>query len=241
MAYVRPEIVGVSPLTTLVNKNLRNVEDRTAPVYGVAVHCTGSGIVTKALGKNTDPLIYAVEYYTRPDSYFAHYVVGFDGTLAQIADEHEKALHVGFLANEREAFLSGRWTNQLPQSFIMAWKKRWPNAKSPAHLFPGPSPNNVFVGVELLVWQEGCTNKPLRPGLKYTAAQHETLAALCVDVAKRWQLPANWYMTSRLACHEDLNPLNRTANGQGWDPGVIRLQPHFDWVYFLDRIKVLAQ
>jgi len=36
-----------------------------------------------------------------------------------------------------------------------------------------------------------------------------------------------------MVCHEDINPLNRTARGQGWDPGVVRTNPSFDWPYFL--------
>jgi hypothetical protein len=36
-----------------------------------------SGIVTKALGHGADPFEYALAYYLRPDSYFAHYLVDF--------------------------------------------------------------------------------------------------------------------------------------------------------------------
>ena len=51
------------------------------PVFGVAVHCTGSGIVTKALAHGADPFEYALAYYLRPEAYFAHYLIDFDGTI----------------------------------------------------------------------------------------------------------------------------------------------------------------
>src|SRR3954471_19579138 len=113
MSYIRPDINGLSPLTSVVNKQLlKDVGDRTAPVFGVALHCTGSGVVTKALEHKADPLLFAVETYRKPDAYFAHYVVGFDGTIAQIADEHEKAQHIGFMPPQRDAFLSGTWETE---------------------------------------------------------------------------------------------------------------------------------
>lgn len=232
---VRPEVSGLSPLVDLNLHTLRDVQDRTEPVYGVAVHCTGGGIVDKALSKNADPLEYAVQYYLRPDSFFAHYVIGFDGTLAQIADEHERASHIGFPADDRAAYLTGAWSSRLPLSYVAAWRARWPGLKSPAHLFPGPSPNNVYVGVELLVWRPGCSPTPRGAG-KYTDAQYTALADLCRDVAKRWGFPLQ--QAGRVVCHEDINPLERTSNGQGWDPGVVRTQPHFDWPFFVKLLNV---
>jgi hypothetical protein len=92
--------------------------------------------VTNALELGADPLEYAVEYYMKPDSYFAHHVIDFGGTIAQIADEHEKAMHVGFAPEERQAFLSGGWESKLPSTYVVASKARWPGVKSPAHMFP---------------------------------------------------------------------------------------------------------
>ena len=234
MAYtVRPDISGISDLVHHQQDHLHDVTDRTEPVYGVVLHCTGSGIVSKALQLGADPLEYAVQYYMKPESYFAHYVIDFDGTIAQIADEHEKAMHVGFAPEERAAFQSGAWESKLPSSYVAAWKARWPGAKSPAHLFPGPSPNNVYVGMEMLCWQEGCAGSPREDGMLYTTAQHEAAAHLCQDIGSRWELPAAWSASARMVCHEDVNPLTRTAKGQGWDPGVVRNNPSFDWPYFL--------
>jgi hypothetical protein len=233
MVYtVRPDVSGTSTLVHHQQDHLHDVVDRTAPVYGVVLHCTGSGIVTKALKVGADPLEYAVQYYMKPDSYFAHYVIDFDGTIAQIADEHEKAMHVGFAPAERQAFLSGAWESKLSSGYVAAWKARWPGVKSPAHMFPGPSPNNVYVGMEMLCWQEGCGGSPRGVGMLYTSEQHRAAAALCNDIGNRWGLPPSWRSSPRMVCHEDVNPLTRTARGQGWDPGVVRRNPSFDWPYF---------
>jgi N-acetyl-anhydromuramyl-L-alanine amidase AmpD len=232
----RPDVVGRSELATADVEGQRDVADRSIPVFGIAVHCTGSGIVSKALAHGADPFEYALGYYLRPESYFAHYLIDFDGTIGQIADEHERAPHIGLTAADRDAYLSGRWKKKLPKAFVSAWTARWPQYRSPSHLYPGRSPNNAYVGMELLVWQEGCAGEPRTPGAKYTTTQHDAAAALAADVARRWALPAGWPSSGRLACHEDISPLTRTSKGQGWDPGVLRAAPWFDWDYFEGRV-----
>ena len=107
MSYaVRPDVVGLSPLGRA--RALRNVGDRTEPVYGVAMHSTGSGIIAKALAAGRDPLGEVVAYYSSPATpYFGHYAIDYDGVIVQIADEHERAQHVGFPPEQRQAFLDG--------------------------------------------------------------------------------------------------------------------------------------
>jgi hypothetical protein len=233
---IRPDVVGLSELATAQVERKRDMADRSIPVFGIAVHCTGSGIVTKALGHGADPFEYALAYYLRPDAYFAHYLVDFDGTIAQVADEHERAPHIGLTSSDRDAYLSGRWKTKLPKAFVSSWRARWPRYASPSHLYPGRSPNNAYVGVEMLVWQERCAGEPRAAGQKYTTAQHDAVAALAADIARRWELPAGWEDSGRLACHEDVSPLTRTSNGKGWDPGVLRTAPWFDWEYFNEGI-----
>lgn len=231
--------MGLSPLAHQIPK-LKDGPDRTAPVFGVAVHTTGSTAVETAQKKGADPLEYLVAYYAKPDSYSAHYVIGYNGMIIQIADEQEKAQHIGFSPEDRSAFLTGAWEKKLPKEFVELWKKAWPGCKSPAHLFPGPSPNNVYVGVELLPIVKN-NAKPMRPGLLYTEEQHSAVASLIVDVSKRWagSWAENWwYGKGHLVGHEDVNPLQRTTKKPpaGWDPGALRTQPWIDFTAIRDIV-----
>ncbi len=235
---IRPDVNGISALAHCID-HLRDVKDRTAPVYGVALHTTGSGVVDKALKLGSTPFDIAVATYTKPDAYAAHYVVDYDGTIAQIGDEHEDLQHVGYISdgvNFRQVFLSGEWEKQLPDGLVQRWKQRWPGVKSPAHLFPGPAPNNVYVGVEMVPWDSRITEyAPRAEGMRYTQAQHDAVADLCKDIATRWGI--SFQKTGSLACHEDLNPIQRSAKGEGWDPGILRVSPWFDWDYLLDHTR----
>ena len=223
-----------SPLATLV-PNPRDVADRTEPVFGLVVHTTGSGIVEQAIKLLAQPLEHAVAYYMKPDSYFAHYVIGWDGHIVQIADEKERAPHVGFA--ERAKYLDGSWEKALPFDLVALWQRRWPGYKSPAHLFPGPSVNNVYVGCELLPLPK----KDPVYGL-YTLEQHQAVVMLAVDIGERWGLPDRWWRTSRLLGHEDLNPLTRSTKKPpaGWDPGGLRADPWFQWSVVLGLLDSRA-
>lgn len=237
--YVRPEVSGTSNLAERVKK-LRDVSDRTIPVFGVAVHTTGSKLVSDALELGADPLAYAVEYYLNPLNYFAHYVVGFGGEIMQISDEHERASHIGQDEESRLGYISGTWEKTAGPGFVSLWKKRWPTYKTPAHLYPGTSPNNAYVGIEMLPLQKKVPLAPMKSGLQYTKAQHQAVARLTVDIAKRWGFPPGWEKTGRLATHEDITPLERMAKKEGWDPGVNRSQPWFSWSYLLDSVRALS-
>lgn len=204
----------------------RDVDDRTLPVWGLCVHTTGSGIVDNALKLRVDPLDHAVHYYLTPGTFFPHYVCGWDGRLVQVADELERAQHVGFA--ERSKYLSGAWEKAVAPALLARWKARWPGFKSPAHLFPGSSPNNVYIGVEL-------TPLPKRDpanGL-FTVEQYRSVAALANDIGTRWALGARWWRGPRLLGHEDLNPITRP----GWDPGALRVVPDFQWSAVLGRLE----
>lgn len=207
------------------------------PVFGVAIHQTGSGIVEKALAAHADPFEYAVAYYLKPDSYFAHYVIGYDGNIAQIADEHERAPHIGQIDKERLNYFSGDWEKQAGQKFVSLWKHRWTGYASPAHLYPGISPNNAYVGMEMIPIIHGSEAVPMSEELIYTEAQHEAVAKLSFDIAKRWNFPIGWEATGRLACHEDVTPLTRMAKDAGWDPGVNRVIPWFNWFFLINCLR----
>ncbi len=236
--YVQPEVVGTSSLAEQVKK-LRDVSDRTIPVFGVAIHTTGSKTVSDALDLGADPLAFAVEYYLNPQSYFAHYVVGFGGEIMQISDEHERASHIGQDEESHLGYLSGDWEKTAGPEFVALWKKRWPTYKTPAYLYPGTSPNNAYVGIEMLPLQKKIPLQPMSPGLQYTKAQHQAVARLAFDIAKRWGFPNGWELTGRLTTHEDVTPLERMAKKEGWDPGVNRAQPWFSWSYLTNSIRQL--
>lgn len=238
--YVRPEISGRSSLATPLHL-MRDVGDRTMPVYGITVHQTGSSLVTDALKHGVDPLEYAGQFYFNPKNYFAHYVIGHDGTIAQIADEHEWAMHVGLTKDERNDYLSGKWESMLPASFVGMWKARWPGMKSPSHLYPGNSVNDAYVGMEMLPIVPGIKTPPLAPGMLFTKEQHQAVAKLSWDIARRWGFPKGWERTGRFATHEDLNPFNRTTvkPPAGWDPGVLRATPWFSWGSVLGSLQAI--
>lgn len=205
---------------------LRSGELRAPAVFGLVVHTTGSGIVDQARARGVDPLEYAVEYYLRPDAFFPHYVCGWDGSLVQVADEQVKAQHVGF--KERARYLEIDWETDLPRELADRWRAAWPAFPSPAHLFPGPSPNAVYCGVELLPLAVGDPAAAFL-GARYTLAQHQAVVLLARDLAERHGWPTNWWAGPRLLGHEDVNPIARSAAGAGWDPGALRSRPWFSW------------
>lgn len=234
---------GLSPLAHPIAQ-LRSGSPRSQPVWGVAVHTTGESIVDQARTHNADPLEYAASYYEQPDAYYPHYVVGYDGSILQVADETVRALHIGMKAADHDAFLDGSWTGQLPADLVARWQTQWPEHKHPAGLFSGPSPNEVYIGVEMLPLVVGVEQAPASwlKGARFTEAQHQAMAALAVDIAARWEFPPSWWTTGRLVGHEDVNPIERhTQNpAAGWDPGWLRPEPWFDFGWLRGRIASLS-
>ena len=81
--------------------------------------------------------------------------------------------------------------------------------------------------------------EPMRPGLKFTKAQHDTAAFLAVDIAERKGWPDGWWLTPRLGAHEFFTPISRHNTGGGWDPGITRAKPFFDFDYVQSVIEDL--
>ena len=230
MTYkIRPEVKGSSELAVPVHGGFKVWPERSRHVFGVVAHTTGN-CQAEADRAKTSRLEWVLGYYQDPDSYGPHYVIDLDGAIYQVSDEHEKAAHVGFGEAHRQLFLSGKWRSMLAPVTVNRWLERW-SLPSPAHLFPGPSVNDVYIGVEML---------PIEPdpvmGLRYTGAQHKSLAMLCADIAERWGFPMGWWNTGRLVGHEDVNPFDRSNKGGGWDPGALRKTPWFDWVWVKTEI-----
>lgn len=229
---------GFSSLAHQLNNRIHASSDRTAEIFGVVVHQTGEDIVEQALKHGANPLEYVAEFYLDPENYFPHYVIGHDGQIIQIAPESEKALHVGFDPEDRKAFLFGTWEQKLTPQVVAAWKQKWPNFASPANLFPGPSVNNVFIGIEMLPIVDSCGFEAaswLKNG-KFTTAQHNAIVALLQDIGHRNLLPVGWHLANRLVGHEDVNPLRRTTKNLFWDPGALNPDPWFDFQWV--RIKI---
>lgn len=204
---------------------IKDLPNRTEPVYGFCYHTMGRTIVAKALKLGIDPLEYAHSYYTRPNTYSAHYV-GRHGVTLQCSYEEDKCMHVGLTAAERNLFLSGKWKDKVAPVTYALWILQWGKFyKSPSHLYPGKSPNNVYVGYEMAP----------EPDATYTI---ETLEAMCHQAHKTAKMHGffekDWFIRSgRFVSHEDINPINRSNKLGGWDVGHLRAKPYVirDTVY----------
>lgn len=208
-------------------------QPRPAVIFGVVIHTTGSGVVEKAAKDGIDPLECAVKVYSDADNFCGHYVIGWDGTIAQIVDEALRAQHVGYPGADHQAMLDGSWAMRVAPATAALWRTRWPDVAGPAYLFPGTSPNSIYIGIELVpLTGDSGQPMPMTEGLTFTKEQHEAVAKLVSDIADRWKLPINEVLNpsrGRLLGHEDLNCLERSDAGGGWDPGALRETPRFDY------------
>lgn len=224
-----------SPLAVQVG-DLHPDPPRAGKVHGLAVHCTGRGIVERARRRGEDPLEHALAYY-QAASCSCHYLIGYDGVIIQITADDRRVPHIGVSSAEHSAYLSGAWAAKLPATGVKRWRSRWAlrGYKSPQHLFPGPTPNGVYVGAELLPLVPARTD-----GLWYSDEQHQAVARLALDLAARHGFEVDLRLAaaelplpcSRLLGHEDLDAFGRwdkNRSGQGWDPGALRDRPRFLW------------
>jgi hypothetical protein len=246
---IRPSVVGQSAEALQLGPARTDYPERGREVVGLCVHTTGEDdkITAAIRAANVDAGKWYAQFY-RTAQYYPHYVGGWDGRLWLIADEHRHVPHVGCKDYQREQYLSGRWETEWKTyegngaaspanlKVVARWHVAWPMFESPQHLFPGPSPNDVYVGLELPPVIDGMAT-PAAPGLKFTHAQHELVARLAVDLNARWGVNG-WRFgtataTPRLLGHEDLAPMDRP----GWDPGALRAAPEFDWALVRDLIN----
>jgi hypothetical protein len=213
---------SLSPLAELVDHPQDVTNRRDVVPYGLVVHTTGSGVPTEAAEHGVDPLQIAHDIYCAKGANFPHYVIGYDGTCLQIADEVERARHVGPpSSSERAACLNGTWKSQVSPIGVSMWKARWPGRTSPIHLYPGVSPNEVYLGVELIPLLARQSDASL-----FTDAQYAKLAALIADIERRYGIAL---VGPRLVGHEDLAPWTRWNSRGGWDPGALNKRPSFFW------------
>ena len=253
---------SVSPLAIPVEKQW-DAGDRPVDwqgrIYGLVVHTTGSDLPASADALGLYHTVRAIDHYSR--SHGCHYVNGWDGAdggdLLQLANEREQVLGVGVTnaedpsKDQRRSIEAGRFEDDLPPVLVRLWRARWPDHEHSLALLPDTrTVNSCYVHVECVPCvyhtdQESTTGErvePMRPGLRFTEAQHETIAALAVDVAERngWSLDEQWWRTPRLLGHEDLTPISRHDKGGGWDPGYLRQRPYFDWDHVYTRIEQIV-
>lgn len=216
-------------------------------VYGLVVHTTGGGLPASAKDKRIYHTVRAVDYYSQ--SHGCHYVNGWRGVaggdLLQVANEREQANGVG-VGDQRRSIDQGRFEKDLPAAVVGQWRARWPGVEHPLRLLPGTrTANSCYVHVECVpcVFHHNkrlvTDATPMRPGLRFTQAQHEAVALLACDIARRngWPLQETWWRSPRLLGHEDLTPYSRHDKVGGWDPGGMRAAPYFDWDFVYTMIE----
>lgn len=206
---------------------------RRARAWGFLIHTTGRGLVDKARKKGLSPIKVALDWY-RDSQNGANgypwggpgYVLDHDGKIYQIADDLVLTNHAG--GPDRARYLDGSWARMVSPETLARWRAQWPRHKSPQSLYPSRSANADYVGLEMIPCGAGF-GTPMRPGLLFTKAQHDAVAALGRDLALRHGWPAGWAKTGRLVGHEDVQPLQRSDARGGWDPGHLRARPYFDF------------
>ncbi|HTE25246.1 DUF2272 domain-containing protein [Flavitalea sp.] len=252
---IYPAAPGLSPFSIQAKKQWKRAGNEYRPagwqgkVYGLVVHTSGGSLPGKAVKGGIYPTIYAINFYSQSSG--CHYINGWKGIeggdLAQVANERKEAWGVG-MGDQKKSVDNNRFEKDLPAIVSTLWKKRWPSFQNPMKLLPGTqTANSCYIHVECLpvvyiVDGKYVTDKnhpPMRPGLRFTKEQHNTVAVLAYDIAIRngWPMDQPWWKTPRLLGHEDLAPINRYDKNGGWDPGGLREAPFFDWDYVYARIQ----
>lgn len=212
-------------------------------IYGLVVHTTGAGLPAKARARGLYHTVQAVDYYSK--SHGCHYVCGWrglDGDLLQVAHEDERANGVG-MKDQVASVRAGRFAKDLPKALVSRWRRRWAPLLNPLQLFAGTSANSCYVHVEMppCVYHDGEKLRtdagPFTEHARFTEAQHDAIAFLACDLARRYKWPDGWWTTGRLVGHEDLSPITRHTSHGGWDPGALRFRPWFDWAYVYEVIN----
>ena len=203
--------------------------------WGILVHTTGAGIYAAASKANETPIEWVLDYYRQRGS--CHYLVTRAGSCYQILPETVRGAHAGGSSiqaaeRRRKLCLSGKWEKECHAKGVELWKARWPGYKSPQHLFPGKSPNDSYIGIELQA-----PEKPPKSGSWFTEEQMHRLADITIDISIRRKYPEGWHLSPRLAGHEDVDPLERWDARGGWDPGGLRDVFRFDWASLIAAIE----
>ncbi len=235
--------MNLSPLATQVvgvrSPTKTRTIDRGVP-FGILFHTCGGGVTDLARKLNESPLAVALRVYINAQNEHAnwwggpHYVMPHDGSLHQIAPDNLRTEHAG--SANRWRYRDGSWEHVFPIS-TAAWKRQWPQFKHPYSGFPSTSPNQDYIGVEMIPCGDGF-GVPMRKGLRFTQAQHDSAIRLAHDAAARHGWPAGWSQGYRLVGHEDVDPLERSYASGAWDPGYLRPDPYFDFAYVRGAVEL---
>lgn len=208
---------------------------KTRKPWGLLLHTTGRGVPEKAARTKRTPLSVACEIYIASQNgsngYLwggPGYVIDHDGGIYQLAPDDVLTNHAG--GPDRAAYLNGSWIKRCSPATVAQWHTHWaPRYAHPYALFPSKSPNQDYVGVEMIPLGSGLGGEPMAPGLLFTRAQHYAAVELGADLAERHGWPEGWARTGRLVGHEDVQPILRHDKNGGWDPGWLRARPYFDF------------
>lgn len=233
---------NLSPLATQVAgaRSPTNKPNVRGVPFGILFHTTGGGVTDVARKRKESPLAVALRVYIgsqNGDNGYPwggpHYVMTHDGSLHQIAPDNLRTEHAG--SANRWRYRDGSWEHVYPKT-TAAWKKQWPQFAHPYSGFPSTSPNHDYIGVEMIPCGDGF-GVPMRKGLRFTQAQHDSAIRLAHDAAARHGWPAGWSQGYRLVGHEDVDPLSRSWDSGAWDPGYLRPDPFFDFAYVRGAVE----
>lgn len=231
-----------SPLAIQAEARDPRAATRRQP-WGLLLHTTGGGVTARAKERGASPLEVALRVYRSSqdgaNGYLwggPHYVLDHGGVLHQIAPDDALTSHCG--GTDRADYLDGTWTKRATAAVVERWRLQWPGKRHPYQLFPSKTPNADYIGVEMIPIGDGFGGAPMRPGLRFTLAQHVAAVALARDCAGRHGWPGDFHRSSRLLGHEDVQPINRDDKHGGWDPGWLRAEPYFDFGWVRDQLDL---
>lgn len=198
---------------------LTKFRTRQLPCLQIVRHSTGRGVPSKAKARGKTTIEVALDWYLNPIATCPNYVIDELGIIYLVSDEALCPPHCGVDDWQRDMMLSGEWEHEVSAEALALWRKRWPNFKSPQHLFRSKSANWDAIGIEVIP-----LNSPHFP--IFSNESYRSLNRLTTEIGVRHGMDLSKKTT--LLYHEDLDPFERWDSHGGTDPGVIRAIPWFD-------------
>ena len=233
-----------------------NVGKRKKQAHGIIIHGTGSGGVVRGLDNGIDPNDAICEYYDNPDSHAPHAVCTWkeaegindiellsDADIYVISPDEYRTWHAGLAKKWKRIYGGDRnwrcWVKvkrvveemDEPDDRYDSWDARWPQADSPLDIIPKGDPNQLYLGIEIVVPVE-LKRKGGYRRVPYTRRQHDVVA---------WWFVQNMYehgwpqdeVKERSLGHGDEHPIARYAGWGEYDPGSPR---YWDWDLYYECV-----